>query len=103
MERKSEVKYGMGEGRRKQETDTEDKTGKKKVMICVIAKKLQGGPIGGRGGKTPESHYGQSYIAEGTGQTTKSPSADVPQVLGWRRSSNCHFTLTYKILPSKVI
>lgn len=33
-------KNGVGEGRRKQETDTEDKTGKK-VMICVMAKKLQ--------------------------------------------------------------
>jgi len=33
-------KNGLGEGRRKQETDAEDKTGKK-VMICVIAKKLQ--------------------------------------------------------------
>lgn len=40
IEKKSGVKNGVGEGRRKQETDTEDKTGKK-VMICVIAKKMQ--------------------------------------------------------------
>lgn len=33
-------KNGVGEGRRKQETYSEDKTGKK-VMICVVAKKLQ--------------------------------------------------------------
>lgn len=63
----------MGEGRRKQETDTEDKTGKK-VMICVIAKKMQWGQRGGQGGKTPESWYGLSYIVEATGQTTRSPS-----------------------------
>lgn len=37
---KKEEKKKVGWGRKKQETDTEDKTGKK-VMICLIAKKLQ--------------------------------------------------------------
>lgn len=46
--RSKKKKNGVGEGRRKQETDTEDKTGKK-VMICVIAKKTAVRPERGAG------------------------------------------------------
>lgn len=91
-------KNGVREGRKKQETDAEDKTGKK-VMVCLIAKKLQWGRRGGRVGRHHNSSTGY-VISQMLLVSPRDLQVLVLQALGYRRHS-IYIHLTFKALPEE--